>query len=146
MAITISDVSQDILSQITNKTTVSSITPAIDGANRQLILDFISQQARVKTTGTTSLTATQQVLAFDINSLSFGGGKCYLPSSELIGREILVIANSANIEVYANVANTSKLFNVFGSFLTKITMNVNEMYRFTYIGFATEGYWKAELI
>lgn len=140
------DVNNDINSKITSKTTSGSLTNTDDGANRVLMMDYVDQQAPVLTSGNIDLTATPQVLPYSINSCTFTGGKAYLPTTTVIGKEVYVIAVSNNIEIRANVANTAKLFSVFNTFVSSITLTTNQMYRFTYIGFDTEGYWKAELI
>lgn len=131
-------------SQITNETTSQGITPAEVGGNLTAIVNYVDQQAPLKTTGTTSLTGTTQVLAYDINSLSFSGGKAYLPDTTIVGKQIYVIANSANIEISANVGGTAKMFTAFNTFIISVTLAQFQMYRFTYIDFG--GYWKAELI
>lgn len=99
-----------------------------------------------KTSGSIDLSATPQVLPYDINSCSFSGGIAYLPTTNIISREIYVIATANNISIRANVANTAKMFTTFGTFTSNIVLTTNQMYRFIYIGFDVEGYWKAELI
>jgi len=156
MSITRGQVDTDVDDKIRNKTVSDKVNNVEDADNRNLILDYIDQEfataSVVKTSGSVTLTATPSVLPYDINSCSFGGGKCYLPSTTKIGDEKLVIAVSNNIEVRANVANTSKMFSTFNTFVTSVTLTTNQMYRFTYIGFgsgiggATDGYWKAEIL
>ena len=139
-------------SQITNETTANAITPTDVGTNLKDIVDYVDQEIDLipiviaKTSGSITLSATPQVLPYDTNSCSFSGGKAYLPATTEINREILVIATANNIEIRANVANSAKMFTTFNTFITSVTLAQYEMYRFTYIGFGTEGYWKAELI
>lgn len=115
-------------------------------------IDVLNGLVGAKTSGSQTLSATPAVLLYDINSCSFGGGKAYLDATDVIGKEIYVIAASNNIEVRANVANSAKMFVTFMTFVTSVTLTTNQMYRFTYIGFgtgtggATDGYWKAELM
>lgn len=137
---------------ITDKTVDLSIDNVDVGERVKDIVDYVDQQAPAKTSGSQTLSATPAVLAYDITSCSFGGGKAYLDATTTIGKEIYVIAASNNIEVKANVAATSKMFVTFGTFVASVTLTTNQMYRFTYIGFgsgaggATDGYWKAELM
>lgn len=139
-------------SQITNETSANAITPTDVGTNLKAVVDYVDQEIDLipiviaKTSGAITLSATPQVLPYDTNSCSFSGGKAYLPATTEINKEVLVIATSSNIEIRANVANSAKMFTTFNTFITSITLNQFEMYRFTYIGFATEGYWKAELL
>jgi hypothetical protein len=98
----------------------------------------------VKTSGAVPLSLTPIVLPYDIYSVSYNSGIAYLPDTSEIGKEVLVISNSIGISIRANVDNTAKMFLNFNTFVSSVTMNQYEMYRFTYIGFG--GYWKAELI
>jgi hypothetical protein len=143
------ELNTQIDADITNKTTASSITPSIDGANRKKIADYVDEQIEnlpigVKTSSAYALTGTQQVLTSDFNFCNFGGGQAFLPPTSVIGKEIFVTALSANIDIWSNEANEAKIFITMGTFLTKVTLANNETYRFTYVGIA--GYWKAELI
>jgi len=133
-------------SQITNETLSNSISPADVGGNLKAVVDYIDQQALIKTAGTIDLSLTPQVLPYDMNSCSFAGGIAYLPATDVIGREIYAIAVANNIVIRANVANTNKMFATFGTFTQNVVLTTNQMYRFIYVGFETEGYWKAELI
>ncbi|MFY7958408.1 MAG: hypothetical protein ACOVNT_09840 [Flavobacterium macrobrachii] len=149
---TSTELKAQIDSQITNETTANAITPTDVGTNLKDIVDYVDQEIDLipiviaKTSGSITLSATPQVLPYDTNSCSFSGGKAYLPATTEINREILVIATANNIEIRANVANSAKMFTTFNTFITSVTLAQYEMYRFTYIGFGTEGYWKAELI
>ena len=131
-------------SQITNETAPSSISPVDVGGNMKEIVDYVDQQVPIKTSGTISLTTTPQVLTHHVNSLTFMGGKAYLPTTNVVGLQVYVIANSANIEILANGAGTAKMFDIFNTFITSVTLSQFQMYRFTHIDFG--GYWKAELI
>jgi len=133
-------------SQITNETLPSSISPADVGGNLKAVVDYIDQQAPIKVAEVLTLSATPQVLPYDVNSLSFSGGIAYLPTTDVVGKEVYVIANSNNIEIRANVGNTAKMFVTFGTFVQNVILTTNQMYRFIYIGFDTVGYWKAEQI
>jgi len=133
-------------SQITNETLPSSISPADVGGNLKAVVDYIDQQAPIKVAEVLTLSATPQVLPYDVNSLSFSGGIAYLPTTDVIGKEVYAIANSNNIEIRANVGNTAKMFVTFGTFVQNVILTTNQMYRFIYIGFDTVGYWKAEQI
>ena len=133
-------------SQVTNETLPNSISPADVGGNLKAVVDYVDQQVPVKTAGTIDLSLTPQVLPYDMNSCSFAGGIAYLPTTDVIGREIYAIAVANNIVIRANVANTNKMFTTFGTFTQNVVLTTNQMYRFIYVGFETEGYWKAELI
>ena len=146
------EVLADIASKITDKTAAGSLTNTDDGANRVLILDYIDQQAPIKTSAVVTLTGTQTQLPNDINFCNFTGGKAYLPATTMIGREYIVLAVSNNIEIFANVANDTKMFVTYPTLVASIVLTTNQMYRFTYLGIGTggggvvDGYWKAELM
>jgi len=133
-------------SQITNETATGGITPYEVGTNLKEIVNYVDQQVPIKVANVLTLSATPQVLPYDVNSLSFSGGIAYLPTTDIIGKEVYVIANSNNIEIRANVGNTAKMFVTFGTFVQNVILTTNQMYRFIYIGFDTVGYWKAEQI
>jgi len=133
-------------SQITNETATGGITPYEVGTNLKEIVNYVDQQAPIKVADVLTLSATPQVLPYDVNSLSFSGGIAYLPTTDVIGKEVYAIANSNNIEIRANVGNTAKMFVTFGTFVQNVILTTNQMYRFIYIGFDTVGYWKAEQI
>jgi len=133
-------------SQITNETATGGITPYEVGTNLKEIVNYVDQQAPIKIADVLTLSATPQVLPYDVNSLSFSGGIAYLPTTDVIGKEVYAIANSNNIEIRANVGNTDKMFVTFGTFVQNVILTTNQMYRFIYIGFDTVGYWKAEQI
>ncbi len=103
-----------------------------------------------KTSGAVSLSATQIVLPKDINVCSFTGGEAYLPTTTRIGKEVIVIASSNNIKIWANVANTSKMHVSFPTAVASVTLSTNERWRFIYIGFGSgsggsvDGFWEAE--
>jgi len=133
-------------SQITNETATGGITPYEVGTNLKEIVNYVDQQVPIKVADVLTLSATPQVLPYDVNSLSFSGGIAYLPTTDVIGKEVYAIANSNNIEIRANVGNTAKMFVTFGTFVQNVILTTNQMYRFIYIGFDTVGYWKAEQI
>lgn len=151
MPITRQDVSDDITAKISGKTISRSINPVEDGANRELMMNYVDQETS-KDSGSVTLSGTTQVLPYKINSCSFTGGKAYLPAPTKIGAEIYVIAVSNNIEISANVAGTNKMFVTFNTFVANVVLAQYQMYRFIYIGFGSgaggivDGYWKAEQI
>lgn len=133
-----SELKAQIDSQITNETSANAITPTKVGTNMKSIIDLSE-----KTSGTIVQSNTSAVpLLYDVNILNYAGGKAYLPTTTEIGKEILVVADSDNCTVRANVGNTAKIFTTFNSFLSSLVLNQNQMYRFVYIGI--DGYWKAE--
>lgn len=137
---------------VTNKVTTSSITPTNVGDSIKLVVDYIDQQAPSKNSTAVTLSATQIPLPNDINTCNFTGGKAYLPTTEVIGKEVIVLAVSNNIEIFANVENTNKMFATYPTFTASIVLTTNQMYRFIYIGLGSgtcgvvDGYWKAELM
>ena len=133
-------------SQVTNETLPNSISPTDVGGNLKAVVDYVDQQSPIKTAGSVDLSLTPQVLPYDMNSCSFASGIAYLPATDVIGHEIYAIAVANNIVIRANVANTNKMFTTFGTFTQNVVLTTNQMYRFIYVGFETEGYWKAELI
>jgi len=137
---------EQIDSNITNKTGAGSITKTNVGGELKAIIDYVDQQVPIKTAGSVDLSLTPQVLPYDMNSCSFAGGVAYLPTTDVIGREIYAIAVANNIVIRANIANTNKMFTTFGAFTQNVVLTTNQMYRFIYVGFEIEGYWKAELI
>ncbi len=150
MTITRQDVNDDITAKISGKTIAKSITPVEDGTNRFLIMDYVDQETSGMS-GAVTLSSIPSELPYTINSCNFGGGIAYLPAIEKIGKQIYVIATT-NITIRANVSNTSKMFVIYGTFVSNVTLTANQMYRFIYIGFGdgiggiTDGYWKAEQI
>lgn len=149
------ELKSQIDTDIINKTLPNSVTRANVGNTFKNVIDYVDQEISTNNTKTSiglTLSAIQQVLPSDINSVNFSGGKAYLPNTTVIGKEILVISNSSAIEIFANVGNTNKMFVNFNTFVNKVTMGQYEMYKFTYIGFGTgvgglvDGFWKAEII
>ena len=143
------ELKSQIDSEITNETGANSVSTIDVGSNMKDIVDYVDQEIDAlpiapKTSGTITLSATFQVLPYDINSCSFAGGKAFLPTTTENGKEVLVIAVANNIEIRANEAGTNFMFQTFNTFVSSVTLLTNEMYRFTYIGFG--GYWKAELL
>ena len=53
MPITRQDVTDDIVAKISGKTTAKSITPTEDGANRELMMDYVDQEIKTKIVKTT---------------------------------------------------------------------------------------------
>jgi hypothetical protein len=97
-----------------------------------------------KTSGAINLNGTFQVLPYDINSCASTGGKAYLPTTTEIGKQVITIAVSNNIEIRANSAGTNFMFKQYGIFLQSVTLTTNQTYRFTFLGFG--GYWLVEQI
>jgi len=143
---------------ITDKTVDLSIDNVDVGERMKDIVDYVDQEIAAlpigaKTSGAISQSNPTAVpLLYDINTLSYTSGKAYLPTTTEIFKQVICLATVDGCIVRANVGNTSKMFLVFNSFVSSITIDTNQMYRFTYIGFgtgtggATDGYWKAELM
>ena len=145
---TSAELKTQIDSEVTNKAATNSVSPTNVGDNLKDVVDYVVQEINAlplvtNTSGATTLSATQQVVPRFMNFFSFTGGKAFLPATTTIGRQFLVIAVANNIEVFANEANTNFMFLTYNTFINKVTLATNEMYRFTYIGF---NYWKAELL
>jgi hypothetical protein len=171
-AITREQINENIDENISNVTTEDGITPAIDGDNRKLILNYVDYQDSLKantedlgatafsnnyndlnnlptipsakTSGAVTLNGIFQVLPYDINSCSFSGGKAFLPTTTENGKEIIVLATANNIEIRANESGTNRMFIKFQTYVASVTLSTNDCYRFTYVGFG--GYWKAEIL
>lgn len=127
-----------------------SLTPSMQGAELKKVADYAEQLSPIKTAGAVTLSGTPSALPNDVNSCSFTEGVAYLPATTTIGKQVIVIAVSNNIEIRANVSNTAKMFETFNTFVSNVILTTNQMCRFTYIGFGTglggavDGYWKAE--
>ena len=138
--------------QIRDKTSQRSITKTNIADRIDAGYDYTDQQAPIKTSAVVTLTGTQTQLPNDINFCNFTGGKAYLPATTMIGREYIVLAVSNNIEIFANVANDTKMFVTYPTLVASVVLTTNQMYRFTYLGIGTggggvvDGYWKAELM
>lgn len=150
MPITRQDVNNDITAKITGKTTAKSINPTEDGANRVLMMDYVDQQAPIKTQA--SITATNispyPELTNSLNIIDTTGSsdKVVLPTTNVIGKEILVFAaNNANaFSVRGNQSGTAVLSpNGVSSQSSSVSIAPNVSYRFIHLG---SGYWKAEII
>ena len=143
------EIDEQIDLNITNKTEPDSISTAVDGANRKAMLNYVDDKIDelpigAKTSTSYTLTATQQVLASDFNYCGFNSGKAFLPTTTSVGKEIYVTAMAPGIEIYANEANENKLYVDMNVYIPKVTLNLYEMYRFTYVGIGN--FWKAELV
>ena len=130
---------------ITNKTTVGSLTPTNEGDALKAVADYIDQEIlalpiSAKTSGPVTLSVTPSQLPYDVNYCSFGGGIGYLATTTTVMKEVIVIA-LGNINIMANSANTNFMFEVFNTFVNGVSLATNETWRFTFIG---SGYWKAE--
>lgn len=142
-----------VTTQIRDKTTQRSITKTNVADRIDAAYDYTDQQAPIKTSGIVVLSdSVQAILPKDINACNTVGGLSFLPTTTVIGREIIVLAVSNNIEVFANEANEDKMFVTYPTMVTNVILTTNQMYRFTYIGLGTgaggviNGYWKAELM
>lgn len=134
------------------KTAPKSVTKNNVADQLDAIVDYVDQQAPNKNSGIVVLSGTQIVLPKDVNACNTVGGLAYLPTTTMIGKEIIVIAVSNNIEIFANQANTAKMFETYPTIITSKVLTTNQIYRFTYLGLGSgtrgeiDGYWKAELI
>jgi Mor family transcriptional regulator len=141
---------QELRNQIQTEITgqegnANSITPTITGGVLDALLDYIAQQAPVKTSGVVSIGASQALLEFDINAVNFSGGSaCYLPTTTVVGKEIIVTAFSNNMQVFANVENTASMFNLVNATVTNVIILTNETYRFTRISASGQFFWRSE--
>jgi len=137
-------------SQITNKTTIKSITPTDVGTNLKSIVDYVDQQAPEKTAGSISATNVSPYpeLTYSLNTVDTSGAsdKVVLPTVTKVGVEVLVFAlNNANaFTVRGNQSGTAVLSpNGVASQSSSVSVAANISYRFIHLG---SGYWKAELI
>lgn len=137
-------------SQITNETTPSGITPTDVGTNLKAVVDYVDQQAPIKTIGNveSNNVSLYQVLTFDLNKVNTTGAsdKVVLPTTTEIGKEVLVFAlnNGAAFAVRANQAGDPLLSSGgISSLSTNVSIAANVSYRFIHLG---DSYWKAELI
>lgn len=137
-------------SQITNETTPASVSPTDVGTNIKAIVDYVDQQAPSKTNGSVEANnvSLYPELVYDLNTVSTSGSsdKVILPSTSVIGKEILVFAlNNANaFTVRGNQEGTAVLSpNGVANFSTNVSVAANISYRFIHLG---NGYWKAELL
>src|SRR5689334_18155823 len=99
------------------KTAAKSITKNNVADQLDAVVDYVDQQAPNITSAVVTLSGTQIELPYDINPCNFTGGLAYLKTTTKIGKEILVLAVSNNIEIFANQANTAKMFVTYGTFL-----------------------------
>lgn len=137
------ELDEDIDLLVTNKTEPDSLTPEDEGTALKLVADYVDQQAPTKTQGNVALSETPSVLPNDVNMCSFNNGIAYLPTTTVIGKEIIVFA-VANISVRANVANTNFLSVArFQTFTNSVDVPLGKGVRFTYVGL---GYWQAEFL
>lgn len=98
---------------------------------------------------------TASLIGFDINSCPHANSLYFLPTTTIIGKQVIVISagvTANNIQIFVNAAADPKMFVTFGTNITSVTLAPNQMYRFTYLGFGTgtggivDGFWKAEQI
>jgi len=104
----------------------------------------------VKTSGNVDAdnVSAYQILSYDLNIVSTSGAsdKVVLPTTTVIGKEVLVFAlNNANpFTVRGNQSGTAVLSpNGISSYSTNVSISPNISYRFIHLG---SGYWKAEVI
>lgn len=137
------ELNNDIDELITDKTLPGSLTPEDEGSALKLVADYVDQQAPNKIQGNVTLSATPSELPNDINMCSFNGGVGYLPSTSIIGKEVIVFS-VANITIRANVGNTNNLSVAkFQTFTNEVPIAVGKGVRFTFVGL---GYWQAEFL
>ena len=145
-------------SQITNETLSNSISPTDVGGNLKSVVDYIDQEVANASSGGTKTTiqieqssSTPVPLTGYFNILSYSGGYSYLPSSNFIGKEVIVATNFIT-NIQADLIASSLLIDVWGAPVSSLVMQANETRRFTFIGLGSgeggliNGFWKAELI
>ena len=143
-------------SQITNETTENGITPAEVGGNLKLVVDYVDQEVASAGSGGTKTTeqinqssTTPVPLTGYFNILSYSGGYSYLPATNIIGKEVIVATNFIT-NIQANFSSSTLLIDVWGSPVSNIVMQANEVRRFTYIGLGdgegglSNGFWVSE--
>jgi len=85
MPITRQDVLDDIASKITDKVAAGSLTNAEDGANRELMLDYIDQEVRTKVLKrTVTHLELLDIFTTPITLLPATAGKMYVPKDILV--------------------------------------------------------------
>lgn len=101
----------------------------------------------------TASLVTTSLLGFDVNSCPHANSLYFLPTTTVIGKQVLVISagvTANNIQIFANAAADAKMFETFGTNIASVTLTPNQLYRFTYLGYGTgaggvvNGFWKAE--
>lgn len=136
----------------------NSLSPSMEGDVIKLLADYIDQEVINASSGGTKTTvqidqssSTPVPLTGYFNILSYSGGYSYLPSSNFIGKEVIVATNFIT-NIQADLIASSLLIDVWGTPVSNLVMQANETRRFTFIGLGsgdgglTNGYWKAELI
>lgn len=144
-------------SQITNETTPLGITPTEVGENLKDIVNYVDQEVSNAGSGGTKTTvqidqssSTPVPLTGYFNILSYSGGYSYLPSSNFIGKEVIVATNFIT-NIQADLALSALILDVWNSPTSSLVMQANEVRRFTFIGLGsgegglTNGYWVSEL-
>jgi hypothetical protein len=132
---------------ITNKTSVKSISPSNVGGNMKNVVDLIPD---VKTNGTVlAVSGSKATLQYDINNVNkSGGSEVKLPTTIEVGKEVLFLASNyaGAVSVYVNDAGDIKLSggaNGISGNQQSLQINANEAYRFIY---RTDNYWYFEKI
>lgn len=135
---------------IREKTEPNSIPTDVVADQLDALVDYTDQQSPAKTSGAVEANnvSLYPELVYDLNTVSTSGAsdKVVLPSTLVIGKEILVFAlNNANaFAVRGNQEGTSVLSpNGVANFSTNVSVAANISYRFIHLG---SGYWKAELL
>lgn len=139
---TSSELKTQIDTALNNSVADNSITPVIEATQIKSVVDYVDERVYLKTADNYELSGTPSLLPYDINYVSFSGGIGYLPTTTLIGKEILVLASS-NCTIRANASNTANMFVTFGAAVSSISILASESYRFIYIG---NDFWKTEKI
>jgi len=121
MPITRQDVNNDITAKISGKTIAKSITPTDDGANRELMMDYLDQEIKVKVAKTIiSEAEILQLFTTPITILdSTESGKIKYPTNIYIRRNAgtgyTLITNALSVINDFNIVQTA---NITGSPLT----------------------------
>lgn len=98
----------------------------------------------LQTQGAITANGTPQALTYDQNTVSGSNGIVYLPTTTLIGKEVIVNAN-ANITVQSNVSSDLKIYttNPNASPLGSVKLLNKQAARFIY---RDSGFWQMESV
>ena len=143
--VTSTTVKAQIDTDITNKPSGGgAISKTNVGNNMKAIVDYVDQQAPIKTQGIISANATPTMLSYSQNNVSGTSGIVYLPSTTEVGLEIIVNASS-NITVYSNLTQDLKIYttNPTTNALGAIKLLSKQCVRFTSRG---SGFWQIEFL
>lgn len=151
-------IKNNIASHVINKTNAKSISNTEIGNDLLSIVDYVDQKvANASSEGSKTTIHIEQSSSTPVpltgyfNILSYSGGYSYLPSSNFIGKEVIVATNFIT-NIQADLASSPLLIDVWGLPISNLVMQSNEVRRFIFIGLGngdgglTNGYWKAEQI